>query len=86
MNQAKPIPPPQKQTRPQTPTGQAVREVESTCRGQTPCGRKCVMNGRPSHRFHTCSDEHCEICHSPVRFGRVVDPLPPPLAAGWVKR
>lgn len=38
------------------------------CGAKTPCGGKCVMNGRYHHQYHTCYRKDCAECHSDERF------------------
>lgn len=42
----------------------------NSCGSLAPCGAKCVMDGRHTHRFHSCATKDCPKCHSDVRFGR----------------
>jgi hypothetical protein len=63
MNQTK-LDPPKKELRPH------VSQAESTCSGKTPCDRKCALDGRHRHRFHTCAEKECAKCHADERFRR----------------
>jgi len=37
-------------------------------KGNTPCGRRCIMRENRNHVFCTCGDSSCTMCHATARF------------------
>lgn len=48
---------------------------DNACTHKTPCGHECVLLADVHHRFHTCRNANCPLCHGVTRFGGRAAPV-----------